>query len=310
VGLCPVRENRSAEKHGRCVSGFPGAVVCGGSPKPAMVVNHRRLLVVCISLAFIAVVATNPCGAQEPFRLTPSAKFLVGMGSGYVFISGDLLVPAGGRAGSGTRVDLMADLGVDRAEATSLSFQTAILDRHLIDLDYMMLQPTGFSKPSHAFLFHNRTYKPGVALETRLDLNWVRWSYGYKAAISSSWWVAPRVGAHYVRCSTTVNGDTEESGIMSNTRSLDCTFPVLGLESRYLYPYGWDIGVELEGVYLLDRGFLSSACISANWEVHPDVVLTLSASHRFAESTENNQVLNNHWSYQLSGVSAAIRFGF
>ncbi len=105
-------------------------------------------------------------------------------------------------------------------------------------------------------------------------MNWLRFSYGYKVYGLSSWWVAPRVGAHYVRCATTINGDTEEAGIISNTRSLDCTFPVLGLESRYFFPYGWDLGLEIEGVYLLSRGFLSSARLSGNWEVHPDVVVS------------------------------------
>jgi len=251
-----------------------------------------------------------PCSAQEPFRLTPYARFSFGMGSGHVLAYGDLLVPAGGQPGSGTRVDLSTDLGIDQAETTSLSFQASILDRHLMDLDYVMLQPTGNAKPQHAFRFQNRTYKQGTPLETRLDLNWVRFSYGYQLLAVSSWWIVPRLGVHYVRCAATINGETEEQGVISNTRSLDCTFPVMGFETRYLFPYGWDLGLELEGIYLLQRGHLVSTRLSANWEAHPEVILTLSAFHRIAESTEDNQLLNNHWSYHLLGVSAAIRFSF
>ncbi len=310
MGPWPIRKNSSTEKHGRCVVSFLGAVSCGGFREHVIAVNRRRVFIVCLSWALITFVTASPCDAQEPFRLTQSAKFLLGMGTGYVLVSGDILVPAGGRPGSGTGIDLVTDLGVESAETTAISLQAAVLDRHLFDMEYVMLQPTGYAKPSHTFLFQNRTYKPGVALETRLDMNWLRVSYGYKAFGLSSWWVAPRVGAHYVRCATTLDGETEEEGIISNTRSLDYTFPVLGLESRYLFPYGWDLGVEMEGTYLFSRGFLSSARISANWEIHPDVVLTFAAFHQIAQCTENNQPLNNHWSYHLSGVSGTLSFGF
>ncbi len=142
-GPWPIRENSSTEKHGRCVVGFLGAVSCGGFPEHVIAANRRRLLVVCLSWFLITLVTTGPCVAQEPFRLTQSAKFLLGMGTGYVLISGDLLVPAGGRPGSGTSVDLSADLGVESAETTAISLQAAVLDRHLIDAEYVMLQPTG-----------------------------------------------------------------------------------------------------------------------------------------------------------------------
>lgn len=306
----PTRENSLTEERGRCQEAIPIARSCGVFPKHVRGNNCRRHRVVCLFCVLYAVFAAGACAAQEPFRLTPYAKFLFGIGSGHVLASGDLLVPAGGRPGSGTRLDLGADLGIDQAETTSLSFQASILDRHLIDCDYLMLQPTGYAKARHTFRFQNRTYNEGTAFETRLDMNWLHVSYGYRIAAVSSWLIVPRLGAHYVNCSTTINGETAEEGIASNTRSLDCTFPVLGLETRYLFPYGWDLGLEVEGVYLFQRGYLTSARITGNWEVHPDVVLTVSAFHRIAESTEDNQPLNNHWSYQLLGVSGTIRFSF
>ena len=308
MGPWPFRAHSSTVKHGRRAGIIPVAASCGIFPEHVIKVNRRRLMVVCLLWALFTVPGT--CVAQEPFRLTPYARFLFGIGSGHVLVSGDLLVPAGGRPGSGTRVDLAKDLGIDQAETTSLSFQTSLLDRHRFDLDYVMLQPTGYAKPSHAFRFQNRTYNQDVPIETRLNMNWLRFSYGYQTFSVSSWWIVPRLGAHYVSCATTINGESEEEGIVSNTRSLDCTFPVLGLETRYLFPYGWDLSLEIEGVYLLQRGYLTSARLCANWEIHPEVVLGVNAFHMIAECTEDNQPLNNHWSYHLLGVSAAIRFSF
>lgn len=306
----PTHENSSTEEHGRCIGAATTADSYGVFPEHVKSANCRRRKVVCLFCVLYSVLTAGLCAAQEPFRLTPYAKFLFGMGSGHVLTYGDLLVPAGGRPHSGTRVDLGTDLGVDQTESTSLTFQATILDRHLIDIDYLMLQPTGYAKAPRTFRFQNRTYTEGTPVETRLDLNWFRVSYGYRLAAVSSWWIIPRLGAHHVRCAATINGETKEDGVMSNTRSLDCTFPVLGLETRYLFPYGWDLGLEFEGVYMLQRGYLTSARITGNWEIHPDVVLSLSAFHRIAESSEDNQPLNNYWSYHLLGVSGAIRFSF
>lgn len=225
-------------------------------------------------------------------------------------MSGNTLIPAGGRPGSGTKVDVAADLGVDQGEGTTVSLNAAILDAHLVDFDYLMYSPTGLKRPSRTFVFHNRTYTPDHVVETRVDLNWLRLSYGYKFWDFSPFWIAPRFGVHHIRNTTTINGMTEEEGMTSNTRSLDGTYPVLGLEARCLFPYGIDTSVELEGVHLITRGFLTLMRINAHWEIHPDVVLTLGGSSRIVQYLEDHQPLNNEWFLLLSGWSAGISFAF
>ena len=56
---------------------------------------------------------------RESFQLIPSARFLFGMESDYLWIWGNMLIPAGGRPGSGTRVNLV-DLGVEPTEGSSI----------------------------------------------------------------------------------------------------------------------------------------------------------------------------------------------
>lgn len=258
----------------------------------------------------ITTIPAGFAGAQEPFRLIPGVRFLMGMDWEYLWISGDTLIPAGGQPGSGSRVDISSDLGVDQSEGTNVSFQAAILDTHLINFDYLMYSPTGLKRPPSAFKFHNRTYTPDNVLETRVDFNWLRLSYGYKLWDFSPLWIAPRVGVHYIRNTTTINGPTEEEGVISNTRSLDGTYPILGLETRLLFPYGIDIGLELEGTHLITRGFLTMLRLNAQWEIHPDVVLTLGGSSRIVQYIETEQTLNNEWFYILSGWSAGIAFAF
>jgi hypothetical protein len=269
---------------------------------------------IAAGLLFLAVLTGHPSAerawGQEAFRLTSRTRFLLGMETFSLGISGHIVVPAGGRPGSGTRVELLPDLGIDQGEGSAVSFQATVFENHIFQTDFLMATPTGVVKPPHDFCFQNRTYLKGVPLEARLDFNWLRCAYGYKALDLRSFWVAPTLGLHHVRCSSTINGDTKEEGIVSNTRSLDGTFPVMGVEGRYLFPYGLDLGLEFEGIHLLDRGFLGAARLRCQWEIHPDVVLSTSVWHRVVQTTENNQELNNQWSYHLTGWSAGIAFGF
>jgi hypothetical protein len=267
---------------------------------------YSAILILCI----ITTIPAGFAGAQEPFRLIPGNRFLLGMDWEYLWISGDTLIPAGGRPGSGSKVDISSDLGVDQGEGTNVSIQAAILDTHLINFDYLWYSPTGLKRPPRTFIFHNRTYTPENILETKVDLNWLRLSYGYKLWDSSLLWVAPRLGVHHIRNTTTINGVTEEEGLASNTRSLDGTYPVLGLETRLLLPHGIDLGLELEGTHLITRGFLTMLRLNLQWEIHPDVTLTLGASSRIVHYLETEQPLNNEWFHSLSGGSAGIAFTF
>ncbi|MBI5570782.1 MAG: hypothetical protein HY914_12625 [Desulfomonile tiedjei] len=264
---------------------------------------------IILTLVTLGVTA-GPVSAQERFRLIPGAGFLLGMESSFFWLSGEMLVPAGGQPGSGSKVDLPSDLGVDRSEAFGSTLQGTIFHNHLFNLDLLSAGPSGLKKAPRKFVFHNRTYLPGTLIATKLNLDWVRFCYAYMAADAGSWWLAPRVGLHYVRCSTTLNGETEEEGMISNNRTLDATYPVLGFEARYLLPFGVDVGVEWEGMHLITRGYLSLTRATAHWEVHPDVVLFVGVSNRLAGWTEENQKLNNEWFYSLSGWSAGISFAF
>jgi hypothetical protein len=247
---------------------------------------------------------------EEQFRLIPEARFLLGMEWSYQWLVGEMLIPAGGRPGSGTRIDIDADLGISQAEGSSITFEGVILDSHLLDLDFLMFSPTGTKKIPRTFRFHNKTYEAGTAVDTRIDFNWLRLSYGYKAWGDSSWWIAPRVGLHYIGYSATLNGETREEGLTSNNRTLDAFYPVLGIEGRYQFPYGIDLGLGLEGVHLITRGFLTMARVGAAWEVYPDIVITLHGSNRVIQYVEDIQPLNNEWFYVVSSVSGGISFGF
>lgn len=263
-----------------------------------------------VGILVIMIASAAAASAQESFRLTPAARFLFGMEWSYLWLSGEMLIPAGGRPGSGSRIDVPAELGVDQGEATSVTFNASVLDNHLLDFDFLMFAPTGIKRAPRTFRFHNKTYLEGTSLETRLDFNWFRLSYGYKLWDLSPWWVIPRIGVHHVRFAATLNGETDEDGIISNNRSLDGTYPVLGLETRFSSPYGIDFGLELEGIHLITAGFLSMGRLRVNWEIYPDVVISMAASSRVVQNVEDNQPLNNEWFYALSGWTAGISFAF
>ncbi len=258
----------------------------------------------------IVTIVLEAASAQEPFQLTPNARFFAGMERGAMILAGETLIPAGGRPGSGTRVDVSSGLGVESGESSSFVFQGQILDNHLLNFDYFMATPTGVKRINQSFRFQNKTYPAGGLLETRIDFNWLRFAYGYKILEISSFWVGPRVGLHYVNCATTVNGESEEAGVISNTRRLDGVYPVLGLEARFLMPHGLDLSMETEGIHLITRGFLTMFKLGVTWETYPNVALSTRFYSRLVQYVEDNQVLNNEWTYSLSGVSLGVLFGF
>lgn len=265
----------------------------------------------CLALVMTTVVITVPSViAQEPFRLMPGARFLAGMETAFLTVAGETLIPAGGRIGSGTRVDIASGLGVEYGEGSVVLAQTEIYNKHLVNFGYLMAIPTGVKTVPHSFRFQNKTYPAGTLLETRIDFNWARCSYGYKLLELPSQWVGPRVGVHYVTCAATINGESTEDGVVSNTRRLDATFPAVGLEARYLFPYGLDLCMEIEGIHLLTRGYLGMLRVCAAWETYPNVVMTAGVFSRIVKYVEANQPLNNEWAYGLTGLTMGVMFGF
>ncbi len=270
----------------------------------------RRFSVCCIISVTLVMTGEFSVSAQEPFRLTPAARFFLGMEWGYFWLSGEMLVPAGGRLGSGTRIDVSSDLGVDQGESTSVVLQAAILERHLVNVNYLMCSPSGQKKTPTSFRFQNQTYPTDSRLESRLDFNWIRLSYAYKLKEISSSWLGPSVGVHHIRFGATLNGRTDDGASISNTRRLDGTYPVVGFEARHLFPHGIDLNLQMEGMHLITRGFLAMVRLGASWEIHPDVVISLDATSRLVNWIEDNQELNNEWSFSLAGFSSGVSFGF
>ncbi len=265
-----------------------------------------RAVLACLALTFLGGAAW----ADDPFRLSSVARFSFGMNSGNLWLWGETLIPAGGRPGSGSKLDAQSELGIDQSEFTGFFLNGEILSKHFIDFDYLSYTPTGSRILKNTIRFHNRTYEAGSSIETKLDFNWSRLSYGYKVLDRQQFWVAPKIGVHYVRNTTSINGLTAEEGLASITRSLDGTYPVIGFDMKYLLPFGIDVGMDMEGIHLLSRGFLGMVRFNAKWELHPEMALLLSSSLRTVQYLEDNQPLNNEWTYTLLGWSAGIAFSF
>jgi len=227
----------------------------------------------------------------------------------YVWTNGDMLVPAGGHPGSGSRVDI-SNFGIEQAEATTVFLKASVLQNHLVETDLFTASPTSQRRIQAPFVFQGQTYTQDTPLEARLDIGWFRFCYGYKAFTLASSYLAPRIGLHHVRLGATINGANKDGALLSNTRRLDGTFPVLGVEARHSFPYGMDLSVQLEGVHLITRGFATLLKIAGEWEVHPDVSIRAAVSARVCNWTEDNQTLNNEWTLSVAGFSTGVSFGF
>ncbi|MGO8820797.1 MAG: hypothetical protein ACLQO6_06160 [Desulfomonilaceae bacterium] len=269
-----------------------------------------------ISLVLMSVLIWGMAGslgdalAQEPFTLTSWGRFFSGIEWGYQWVAGDFVIPAGGRPGSGARIFLGPDLGADQTESVKIFTDAEILNTHYLNLDYFMCLATGLKRVQRDLLFHNKLYPENSLVDTRVDINWLRFTYAYRLFDIDSWNICPSIGIHYLRCGVTLNGENEEGPNTSNNRKLDATFPTIGVQARFLAPYGLDFKAEWEGMHLITIGLISSLQLCANWEIYPDVRLSIGVTNRLVSSIEDNQELNNEWFYNMTGFTGGIAFGF
>jgi hypothetical protein len=247
---------------------------------------------------------------QEGFRLIPGVKSALGMEWGNLWITGDMLIPAGGRPGSGDKIALSEDLGMDQSEQTSFSLRSEVLNDHLFQLSFLAYAPTGSKRAPRSFRFHNKTYAADTPVESKLDINWFRFVYAYKAIDVNGFWFAPSIGLNYLQNVITLNGMTEEAGTISNTRRLDASYPVLGFGTGLALPYGLDFGLQIEGVHMITRGFMADMRLEGRWEAHTDMLFTIGLNAGAIKYLEDNQPLNNEWYYLFSGWSAGVAFSF
>jgi hypothetical protein len=266
--------------------------------------------VVCFGVVAVCCLASGGAFAADSFRVSPSARSTLGMETGYTWLYGDILIPAGGRPDSGVFVNLGRDLGLEQAETTSVVFQACVLEKHFFNFEFLAFSPTGLTTVGRPFRLQNKSYSRGALVESNIDFNWIRFEYGRALQDSLGLTFCPRVGVHYLNYAITLNGETDEAGAISNTRRLDGTFPVLGIETRYPLPYGMEICAEIEGTHLISRGFLALARLSATWEFYPDIVLTVGCSGRAAQLIEDHQQLNNQWYFGAANASLGLSFTF
>ncbi len=272
---------------------------------------YSKKLRLFLFLAGLVLVTPCPEGlAQESFRLFPSARFFTGLDWGYYYVTGDFLIPAGGRPGSGSKIDAYSDLGMTQTEAVTMGVEGTMFDDHFVSLDYSTFMPTGLRKITRDFLFHNQLYTEGTLISSKIQFNWLRFFYAYRAYEEGSIRLSPALGFSYVRFGATLNSTTEEGILESNSRTLDIFYPTAGMELRFLAPHGLEFRWQFEAMSLITRGFVSLNKASAIWEIYPDIQLNFSFSNRMTQSVEDNQELNNEWMFTLTGFSAGVAFGF
>ncbi len=269
---------------------------------------------ICLTVLLLIVLGnlnyTDEVLAQQPFTLTSWGRFFAGVDLGYQWLSGDFVIPAGGRPGSGGRIYIGPDLGVDQTESISILADGQILENHFVNVEYFMCLATGLKRIQRDLMFHNRLYPEDSVVDTRIDMNWLKCTYAFKLFDIEAWAICPSFGFHYVGNGVSLNGETEKGINTSNTRRLDAMFPTVGIQARYPAPHGLDFRLEWEGMHLIVMGLISSFRLSTNLEIYPDLRFDFGFTHRMVSRVENNQTLNNEWFYNLTGVSGGVAFGF
>jgi hypothetical protein len=228
-----------------------------------------------MAVGLVCAVSTPPVSADEPDNnANPvslfDARFTVAFGGYFSTVDSDLRLDS--TSGPGSSIDLEDDLGLDKWSASAwLSFNWRFLPRHQLHVEWFQLNRDGIRAASRDFEIGGSTFTAGVQLDSALDINIGRVTYGYSILRDDRNDLSFDIGLHLATFKATITGtgliSVDGAPLVNTTHtesSSTLTFPLphLGLNySRKLTPR-LTANANLVGFYIeLEdfRGYLFQA---------------------------------------------------
>ncbi|HZN59715.1 MAG TPA: hypothetical protein VFD71_16700 [Planctomycetota bacterium] len=212
-----------------------------------------------VSGCFICALAAlaKEGAAQEPTEPPPPApssegglgNFHFTLGGSYwrPDLRGDIFITKGGQTGSGTRVSLNEELGLDEANAGQLDLAATYRD-HRLRVSYLFVEFEGRDTLSKPFVFHDHQFLPGDDVHTQLGLQLFEAVYDYRIIDAKYGELRIGAGMCFWMFDSVLRG-SNESGSFKEHRGFSSILPIGSLSGRLRYGDAHaDVGVS--GGYL------------------------------------------------------------
>jgi hypothetical protein len=121
----------------------------------------------------VATVCAPPCETRSPWTFGAFGRYW------HPAISGEVLITAGGRPGSGSRVDTQDDLSLDDGDGFEVGASVGY-GRHRVFLAYESDSFSGSSVLDRTIVYRGATYPAGEHVDSDLELTF--WKLGYDYA--------------------------------------------------------------------------------------------------------------------------------
>jgi hypothetical protein len=262
-------------------------------PTRLLSVMMMTLLAGCATHSF-AVTEDAPAPESETtFTIVPKAAYWIPT------LDGHFLVTKASQPGSGTRINVQDDLGVDDASAWSAGFDM-LLNDHRFQFSFDRAPFHGSTTVDQSFIYHGAEFEAGTPVSSELTFD--LWQAGYDYPLWKDDLVELRLGGRicFVQFATEVGG---EQGV--EKRSFTQFLPAVDLDLE-VTPYPWRVGASaVYGTAGNDRELIDIEAHAGLW-LGRSVTLDLGYRWMIVDLTEGT----NDADLMLTGprIALSIRF--
>jgi hypothetical protein len=186
-------------------------------PSPPVIGRWQKGILVFIAALMSALAVEMPLAASEESGRTGSlfdSKYTLTLGGFFPQIDSTLTLNSPG--GGGTDISAEDDLGLDETAPTAwVNFNWRFQPRHQIQVEWFELDRKGSTTAGRTLTFFKTTVGVGASLDSGLDLNLGRLTYGYSLFRDDDLDLSFLVGAHIatVKATITAAGNVSVNGV-------------------------------------------------------------------------------------------------
>ncbi len=190
-------------------------------------------------------VQPNPIDYDQGGDYTPGEMFNFEVRAYYWLTGFDAEIRVDGGDLSGTDIDVVDDLGLERSKGfPGVEATIKFAEKHKLKLNSIALKYSGSTIVDSQFTFNDVIYPAGVKADTSMDVNLFIFNYEYDFIREKEGYVSFRFGVEGV--STNVSIVTND--LLSNSANISVGVPVIGLAARMNFSEYVSMTGEVSGI--------------------------------------------------------------
>ncbi len=234
---------------------------------------------------------------------TPSAHALLSVEGRYWLSTLDSKIKSTESGLTGTELDLVDDLGVDKSNGFGGGRVTLELGKHKLRYGYVPLSWEGQKTLSQSIDFAGKTYTATARVDSSLDMKYHRLGYEYDLLDTLGNKVGIIVEAKYFNIDARLKADTLGYDERTSTAA---PVPTIGATVQVGLPLLFSVGGELTGMTLGSRGYLLDGEVAVN--VKPFPFVSFSGGYRILKMKFEDG--DDKGVFDLSGPFLVVRGSF